>query len=345
MRSKVPVAIWGATDPMSQYLLAALADHPWVQLDVLLTDPDHAGRRYEEHTVWSIPFPPPDGLATHVLRAYDADFTSPVVLIASCDDVPEEIIVHWLREGRRVITNQVEWGLRPEVPLIVPEVNADHYALAERQLEWPGRIIVCPQPAATALALVIGPFVREWPLERLDGVYVSSFVDRSGVSPDGVSRVFGFAPRLLPDPTPLRQVAKVLGWFAQTHIGDYLLDGCWHRSGPQSFWTVQVLARIQTASALDVDRLRAKWEAVHIPEFVQQLPTTPTSPWIRVHMQWATGRWQYRAWWPPDMGVDVYLGAGESDWLWLMIEVDARARGGALSVVHVAELSLWLDPV
>ncbi len=345
MRPKIPVAVWGAPDPMSQYLLAALADHPWVQLDVLLTDPDHAGRRYGESSVWSIPLPPPDGLATQVLRAYDADFSSPVVLVASCDHVPEEFVAHWLREGRRVITNQVAWGLRPEVPLIVPEINADHYALTEQQLEWSGRIIACPQPAATALALVIGPFIREMPLERLDGMHVCSFVDRGCPSPDEMSQTFGLTARLLPDPTPLRQVAKVLGWFAQTHIGDYMLNGCWHRSGPQLFWTVQVLARIQTTSALAVDRLQAEWKAAHIPEFVQQLPTTPASPWIRVHTQRTTGLWQCHAWWPPDMGVDVFLGDAASDWVWLMIDVDARARGGAFSVIHVTELSLWLDPV
>jgi aspartate-semialdehyde dehydrogenase len=85
-----------------------------------------------------------------------------------------------------VVTNTRTHRLEADVPLLVPEVNADHVGLMDCQREtrgWTGAILANPNCSSAALALALAPLHRAFGIERL---FVSTMQAVSGAGYPGV---------------------------------------------------------------------------------------------------------------------------------------------------------------
>lgn len=63
MRSRVPVAVLGATGTVGQKFVRLLADHPWFELTALAASEQSAGRPYGEVARWRETVRLPDAVA------------------------------------------------------------------------------------------------------------------------------------------------------------------------------------------------------------------------------------------------------------------------------------------
>ncbi|MCU0222968.1 MAG: aspartate-semialdehyde dehydrogenase [Acidobacteria bacterium] len=182
-----PVAVLGATGMVGQRLVQLLDAHPWFELAEVAASDRSAGRPYGEAVNWRVSEAPPAAAAALTLRACDPAAVESALVFSALDAAAaEEVEPAFARAGRAVISNARNRRMDPDVPLIVPEANADHLALIEAQRRrWGGRgFVVCnPNCSVIGLALALAPLARTARLERL---VVTTLQAASGAGYPGV---------------------------------------------------------------------------------------------------------------------------------------------------------------
>ena len=77
--------------------------------------------------------------------------------------VAGDIEAAFARAGHIVISNARNYRMEPDVPLLIPEINADHLALLDRQGRargWTGRIVTNPNCSTVVLSMALAPLCR-----------------------------------------------------------------------------------------------------------------------------------------------------------------------------------------
>lgn len=147
-----------------------------------------AGRLYADAAPWRLPGAPPPGVAGRIVKNADpASIEAPLVFSALDASVALEIEGAFARAGRAVISNARSYRMAPDVPLVVPEANADHLALVRaqrRQRGWSGFIATNPNCSVIALTLALAPLHRA---ARVRRVVVTTLQAASGAGYPGVS--------------------------------------------------------------------------------------------------------------------------------------------------------------
>ncbi|MBC7188409.1 MAG: aspartate-semialdehyde dehydrogenase [Calditrichaeota bacterium] len=179
------VGILGATGAVGQRLVQILADHPWFEVTSVAASERSAGRRYGEAVRWLLPGPIPASVARlQVVPAVPERVPEEVVFSALDANVATEAELAFRAAGRTVISNASSHRLHPEVPLVIPEINADHLALAERQRQkYGGAIVTNPNCTTIGLCLALEPLRRRFSLRR---VLVTTLQALSGAGYPGV---------------------------------------------------------------------------------------------------------------------------------------------------------------
>ncbi|HJW08431.1 MAG TPA: aspartate-semialdehyde dehydrogenase [Holophagaceae bacterium] len=186
MTSRIPVTILGATGVVGQRFARRLAQHPLFEIAHLAASERSAGRRYADACAWRLDGDPYAGLGDRILvdAAVDTAF-APVVFSALDSGPASELEPAFARAGALVFSNASAFRMDPDVPLLVPEVNADHLALLERQKHrWPGGIVCNPNCTATVLVMALAPLEAAFGIEA---VLMTSLQAVSGAGYPGVS--------------------------------------------------------------------------------------------------------------------------------------------------------------
>src|SRR4051794_32392867 len=156
----IPVGILGATGMVGQQFIALLADHPWFKVAYLGASERSAGKAFKDAAAWRLPNRLPDDVANRVVEAA-APGTAPTLVFSGLDSsVAGEIEAAFAQAGHVVVSNSRNYRLFDTVPLMIPEVNADHLQLLDAQAAaqgWKGRIITNPNCAAVVLAMALAP--------------------------------------------------------------------------------------------------------------------------------------------------------------------------------------------
>jgi aspartate-semialdehyde dehydrogenase len=122
-----------------------------------------------------------DGTAITVEDAATADFSGlEIVLMSSGATSSREIAPRVAAAGAIVIDNSSAWRMDPDVPLVVPEVNADELA------RIPKGIVANPNCTTMAAMPVLAPLHREAGLRSLT---VSTYQAVSGAGREGVEEL------------------------------------------------------------------------------------------------------------------------------------------------------------
>jgi len=139
--NKLKVGILGATGMVGQRFISLLDGHPWFDVTVLAASPRSAGRKYGECVAgkWKMETPMPDSVKDIVVRdlndvesvAKDVDFVFSCVNMSK--DEIREIEYKYAKAETPVVSNNSAHRWTPDVPMVVPEINADHYEILESQ--------------------------------------------------------------------------------------------------------------------------------------------------------------------------------------------------------------------
>lgn len=187
MSPKIPVAVLGATGTVGQKFIRLLADHPWFEVAAVAASSGSAGRPYGEAVRWREPVPLPASIAGMVIRECSPPLPGRIVFSALDAEAAGPIEQAFAGAGAYVVTNTRTHRMEADVPLLIPEANADHLALIDAQRTargWTGAILANPNCSTAALALALAPLHRAFGIERL---FVSTMQAVSGAGYPGVA--------------------------------------------------------------------------------------------------------------------------------------------------------------
>jgi len=187
MTAKIPVSVLGATGTVGQKFVRLLAEHPWFEVAVVAASAASAGKRYGEVVRWREPTPLPERIGALTVRECAPPLPGPIVFSALDAEVAGPIEQAFARAGAYVVTNTRNHRMDADVPLLVPEVNADHLVLVDRQRAargWSGAILANPNCSTAGLVLALAPLHRAFGLEKL---FVSTMQAVSGAGHPGVA--------------------------------------------------------------------------------------------------------------------------------------------------------------
>ncbi|HEV2108301.1 MAG TPA: aspartate-semialdehyde dehydrogenase [Thermomicrobiales bacterium] len=183
---RIPVAVLGATGSVGQRFVQLLHHHPWFRLSELVASERSAGRRYRDATDWRLDASMPGDAADLKVRDYYAPLDSPIIFSALPSDVAGEIEQRMAKEGHAVLSNTSTHRMDPDVPLLIPEVNADHVHAIESQRQnrgWSGFIATNPNCSTIHMVLALKPLQQSF---GLDAVAVTTLQAVSGAGYPGV---------------------------------------------------------------------------------------------------------------------------------------------------------------
>ncbi len=183
---RIDVGILGATGTVGQQFLRLLTDHPWFKPVWLAASERSEGRVYREAATWRLPtIPPPE---TERLRVEPCTPGRGPRLVFSALDAAaaQEIEPAFAAAGHIVVSNTRSFRMDPAVPLLIPEINADHLELVTRQRRdrgWTGAIVTNPNCSTVVIAMALAP-LRPFGLQS---VVVTTLQAVSGAGYPGVA--------------------------------------------------------------------------------------------------------------------------------------------------------------
>ncbi|MWG36026.1 aspartate-semialdehyde dehydrogenase [Halomarina oriensis] len=184
------VGILGATGAVGQRLVQLLDPHPDFELVALTASDESAGKPYREAAKWRLDFAIPEDVAGMTVRRTDADdIPDDVDLLFSSlpSSVGERVEPGLCEAGYVVSSNSSNDRTADDVPLVIPEVNADHIDLLDVQRDargWDGALVKNPNCSTITMVPTLAALDRAF---GLDAVRVSTLQAVSGAGYDGVT--------------------------------------------------------------------------------------------------------------------------------------------------------------
>lgn len=212
---RIPVAILGATGAVGQTFIRLLDGHPWFRLAEVAASERSAGKSYAEATRWIEGRLPSDVAGLTVLPCDPSLVRAPIIFSAMDAAAAGEIEPAFARAGRHLFSNAKNFRMDADVPLVIPEVNADHLAILDRQRTvrgWSGAIITNANCAATTATVALAPLHAAFGLRKL---FLTTMQAISGAGYPGVPSldILGNVIPYIGDEEPKleREMQKMLG--------------------------------------------------------------------------------------------------------------------------------------
>ena len=171
LEQKFRAGILGATGTVGQRLVQLLDGHPWFELTEVAASERSSGKQYSEAVKWHLDTPIPAGAAGLVVKdlgpTLDCDFVFSALDSSVAGPAEEE----FARAGYPVVSNSKNHRMSPDVPLLIPEVNAAHLDAIPAQQKNRGYgcgfIVTNPNCSTAGLVLVLKPLADEFGLEKM----------------------------------------------------------------------------------------------------------------------------------------------------------------------------------
>ncbi|HWQ22149.1 MAG TPA: aspartate-semialdehyde dehydrogenase [Clostridia bacterium] len=167
------VAVCGATGMVGQIYVAMLADHPWFELVGVAASERSAGNPYEDVARWYIQGEIPTGARSMTVLPCTAKAIAAtgatLVFSALPSDVAGPIEQSLADAGMVVVADTASHRMDVDVPLIIPEVDADHLeALSvQRKGGKRGFIVTGPNCSTAGLVLSLKPLQTAFGIRRV----------------------------------------------------------------------------------------------------------------------------------------------------------------------------------
>lgn len=196
---KVKVGIIGATGMVGQNFVRLLSDHPWFEIAYLAASPASAGKRYHEAVAgrWHMLQDMPGTVRDMVVA--DANIVQNAVgkcsVLFSAVEMDKNAITslesEYARRGLAVVSTNSAHRYTEDVPVLIPEINAEHIAIIKdqrRKRGWDrGLIAVKPNCSIQSYMLPLWALIRAG--YRVDKVIVTTLQALSGAGYPGPSAI------------------------------------------------------------------------------------------------------------------------------------------------------------
>ncbi len=183
MEKKLKVGILGATGMVGQRFISLLENHPWFEVTTVAASPRSAGKTYEEAVGgrWKMTTPMPEGVKKLVVRNVNdvEDVAASVDFVFSAVDMTKEEIraieEAYAKTETPVVSNNSAHRWTPDVPMVIPEVNPEHFSVIRSQKKRLGTergfIAVKPNCSIQSYAPVLSAWRKFEPYEVVATTY------------------------------------------------------------------------------------------------------------------------------------------------------------------------------
>jgi aspartate-semialdehyde dehydrogenase len=221
MSERIQVGVLGATGMVGQEFVSFLKDHPWFELTWLGASDRSAGKPYHEATSWRLGGETP-AYVRDIIVSDSVPKGAPKLVFSAMDaSVATEIEQAFANAGHAIVSNSRNHRMDADVPLLVPEANADHLELLPTQQRlrgWTGAIVTNPNCSTVVLAMALAP-LKQFGIKK---VIVTTMQAISGAGYPGVASL-DILGNVVPfiggeEPKMESETQKILGTFAGTKI-------------------------------------------------------------------------------------------------------------------------------
>ena len=182
---KIAVGVLGATGAVGQRFVQLLEGHPWFEVTDVAASDRSAGKSYAEACTWRLAGSPPPAVAKLTVKTTDGPFQARLLFSGLDSSVAGEVETALAKKGHAVVSNSRNHRMDDDVPLLIPEINADHLAAIEGQRKKTGGYIVTnPNCSVVGLAMALAPLHEAFELESVAVVTLQAL---SGAGYPGVA--------------------------------------------------------------------------------------------------------------------------------------------------------------
>ena len=186
--AKIAVGVLGATGMVGQTIVQMLSNHPWFKVTEVAASEKSAGKPYGEvmSSRWNISAEMPDYAKDLTVKECTPNLDCDIVLSALDSSVAQKVEENFAKEGYAVSSNAKNHRMDPDVPLLIPEINADHVDLIKTQQKargWDGFIVTDPNCSTIQMCIALKPIMDSFGLEK---VMVTTMQSLSGAGYPGI---------------------------------------------------------------------------------------------------------------------------------------------------------------
>ena len=141
MDKKLRAGVLGATGMVGQRFITILEKHPWFEVTAVAASPRSAGKTYEQAVGgrWKMDTPMPESVKNMVVMNVDEveKVSAEVDMVFSAVDMSKDEIraieEAYARAEVPVVSNNSAHRWTKDVPMVVPEINPEHFQVIESQ--------------------------------------------------------------------------------------------------------------------------------------------------------------------------------------------------------------------
>jgi aspartate-semialdehyde dehydrogenase len=279
--NKIPVAVLAATGSVGQRFVQLLDNHPWFEVTALTGSDRSIGQAYGAACHWILPTPMPEWAAGMEVKPSEPAAAGDLQLAFSGlpASIAREVEPQFAAAGAAVCSNASAYRREPDVPILLPEVNADHAGIVPLQRQrrgWKGCIVTNPNCTSTGLTVALKALQDRFGLRK---VFAVSLQALSGAGYPGVASldiIDNVIPFISDEEGKIEwETRKMLGKFngAQLELASFTVSAHANRVAVSDGHTVCCSVELEEkASVEEAQRVLQEYQP---PEAARGLPSTP----------------------------------------------------------------------
>lgn len=279
---KLNVAILGATGAVGQRFVQLLMNHPWFTVHEVVGSAKSAGKLYSEAANWVLDGQPPADVGSLTVKSLNSTLDSPLIFSALPKEAAIEREVELAAQGYVVCTNASVNRMVADVPLLLPEVNADHLGLIDvqrRERGWTTGALVANSNCTTMPVVMSLKPLLQFGLKKIHMVSEQAI---SGAGYPGVASldiIDNVVPYVSGDEGKMEtEPLKMLGTFDGERIHNLqAIPGATCTRVPVIDGHL-VNISVELSAMPDINDIIEAWQSFRGPDPVPMLPSAPDRP-------------------------------------------------------------------
>ena len=300
MPKRFRVGILGATGTVGQRFIQLLQGHPQFEIAALAASDRSAGKPFAEACAWKLSGSIPPDVGELIVHPIEPPLDFDIFFSSLPSGIARQTEEAFARAGYPVISNSSSYRMDEDIPLLIPEINAEHLALIDKQREnrgfTKGFIVTNPNCAVTSFAPPLAALQRAFGVES---AIVTTMQAISGAGYPGVPS-FDIIDNVIPyiageEPKVETEAQKILGKLdgGAIQFADFTVSAQCFRVNVLDGHTASVRVNLRTAATLeDVVRAMETFPSLELhsspPNFIR-VTDEPTRPQPRLDRDEGSG--------------------------------------------------------
>ena len=170
MKNKYPIGILGATGMVGQRFIQLLERHPWFEVAWLAASDRSSGKKYVEAAKWRLDTALPERIANMTIAPAEPAGAPKIIFAALDAAIARDLEPRFADAGCAVVSNSSAYRMAPNVPLVIPEINAEHLGLIEEQTSRRasgGYMVTNPNCSTIGLVMALKPIDQRFGITQI----------------------------------------------------------------------------------------------------------------------------------------------------------------------------------